>query len=100
MRPGKPEWVEDDYRYWGKCVRILRENSANFHSDSLEFWSLHYRTAFISTSGRQTLKLFTLFSAHSRKAFQGHYLKHKKKPVTILSICGITNQYKPSSKMD
>lgn len=37
MRPGKPEWVDDDYRYWGKCVRILKENSNNFHSDSLEF---------------------------------------------------------------
>ena len=32
MRPGRPEWIEEDYRYWGKCVRILKENSTNFNS--------------------------------------------------------------------
>lgn len=32
MRPGRPEWIEDDYRYWGKCVRILRDNTSNFTS--------------------------------------------------------------------
>jgi gamma-glutamyl hercynylcysteine S-oxide synthase len=33
MRPGRPEGIEDDYRYWGKCVRILRENTFNFNSE-------------------------------------------------------------------
>lgn len=37
MRPGIPEWVDDDYRFWGRCVRILKESSNNFKSDSLEF---------------------------------------------------------------
>jgi formylglycine-generating enzyme required for sulfatase activity len=32
MRPGRPEWIEDDYRFWGQCVRILRENTLNFTS--------------------------------------------------------------------
>lgn len=32
MRPGRPEWIDDDYRYWGRCVRILKENSSNFNS--------------------------------------------------------------------
>jgi formylglycine-generating enzyme required for sulfatase activity len=32
MRPGRQEWIDDDYRYWGKCVRILKENSSNFNS--------------------------------------------------------------------
>ena len=32
MRPGRPEGIDDDYRYWGRCVRILRENSLNFNS--------------------------------------------------------------------
>jgi len=32
MRAGRPEWIEDDYKYWGRCVRILRENSNNFNS--------------------------------------------------------------------
>lgn len=32
MRPGRQENMEEDYRYWGRCVRILRENSTNFNS--------------------------------------------------------------------
>lgn len=29
---GKPaEWMDEQYRYWGKSARILRENSDNFH---------------------------------------------------------------------
>ncbi len=32
MRPGRQEWMDEDYRYWGSCVRILKENAANFIS--------------------------------------------------------------------
>lgn len=32
MRPGRPEWMEEDYRFWGKCIRILRENGSRFTS--------------------------------------------------------------------
>lgn len=32
MRPGRQEWMDEDYRYWGKCVRILKENTSNFNS--------------------------------------------------------------------
>jgi formylglycine-generating enzyme required for sulfatase activity len=32
MRPGRQENIDEDYRYWGRCVRILRENSPNFNS--------------------------------------------------------------------
>lgn len=32
MRPGRQEWVDEDYKYWGRCVRILRENTSNFNS--------------------------------------------------------------------
>lgn len=28
--PGKPDWVEEQYRYFGKTLRILRENAPNF----------------------------------------------------------------------
>jgi hypothetical protein len=31
--PGKPEWADEQYRYWGKTLRILRENSLNFVSE-------------------------------------------------------------------
>jgi gamma-glutamyl hercynylcysteine S-oxide synthase len=32
FRPGRPDWVEDDYRFWGRTLMILRENSSNFTS--------------------------------------------------------------------
>lgn len=32
MRPGRQEWIDDDYKYWGRCVRILKENNSNFTS--------------------------------------------------------------------
>ncbi|HVM87187.1 MAG TPA: SUMF1/EgtB/PvdO family nonheme iron enzyme [Puia sp.] len=32
MRPGRPGWIDEDYQYWGRCTRILKENSSNFNS--------------------------------------------------------------------
>jgi len=32
MRPGRQEWIDEDHKYWGRCVRILKENSGNFTS--------------------------------------------------------------------
>jgi gamma-glutamyl hercynylcysteine S-oxide synthase len=32
MRPGRPDWMEEEYRYLGKAVKILRENSSLFVS--------------------------------------------------------------------
>lgn len=30
FKPGRPDWIEDDYRFFGETVRILRENTTNF----------------------------------------------------------------------
>ena len=30
FRPGRPDWIEDDYRFFGQTVRILRESTSNF----------------------------------------------------------------------
>lgn len=30
MKPGRPDWIESDYRFFGQTVRILRENTSNF----------------------------------------------------------------------
>ncbi len=32
FEPGREEWLETDYRYWGRLVRILKENSGAFLS--------------------------------------------------------------------
>jgi len=30
FKPGRPDWIENDYRFFGETVRILRENTTNF----------------------------------------------------------------------
>ena len=30
MRPGRPDWIEEDLRYLGRTTKILRENSSAF----------------------------------------------------------------------
>ncbi len=30
FKPGRPEWVEDDYKFFGRTLRILRENTSCF----------------------------------------------------------------------
>lgn len=32
MRQGRQEWMDEEYQYWGRCVRILKENTVNFNS--------------------------------------------------------------------
>ncbi len=79
MRPGKPEWVEDDYRYWGKCVRILRENSANFHSDSLEFLVPALQDSiYINKWPSNTKTVYTVFSSLPQ-GFSGPLFKAQEK---------------------
>jgi formylglycine-generating enzyme required for sulfatase activity len=63
FRPGQPDWVQDDYQYWGKTLRILRENATAFHSFSYTplFKS---RKDGIYINHWQTLRknIFTIFS--------------------------------------
>jgi formylglycine-generating enzyme required for sulfatase activity len=33
MRPGRPEWMPEEYEYLGRTTRILRENNSVFHND-------------------------------------------------------------------
>lgn len=30
FRAGRPNWIEEDYRFWGRTLRILRQNTTNF----------------------------------------------------------------------
>jgi len=30
FKPGRPDWIEKDYRFFGKTLRVLRENTSNF----------------------------------------------------------------------
>lgn len=30
FKPGRPDWIEEDYRFFGRTLRVLRENTSNF----------------------------------------------------------------------
>ena len=32
MRPGRPSWMHEEYRYLGRTTRVLRENTSVFHN--------------------------------------------------------------------
>jgi len=34
MRPGRPDWIEEEYAYMGRTTRILRENKSVFNNES------------------------------------------------------------------
>lgn len=33
MRPGRPDWISEEFAYLGRVIRILRQNSAIFHDN-------------------------------------------------------------------
>ena len=34
MRPGRPDWIEEEFAYLGRTTRILREHTSVFHNDN------------------------------------------------------------------
>lgn len=57
--PGRPEWMDEDYRFFGQTLRILRENTNNFTSPDftplisnsvdkvyVNSWPLGYKTIY------------------------------------------------------
>lgn len=74
FRPGRPDWAEADYRFWGQTLRILRENTSNFTGfgltplcPSLEdliyinAWELPHKTLYTVLSIKQEGHLGPLF---------------------------------------
>ncbi|NUQ23514.1 MAG: SUMF1/EgtB/PvdO family nonheme iron enzyme [Saprospiraceae bacterium] len=63
MRPGRPGWVDDDYRFWGRCVRILRENSGAFLSKNLTpLWPTRLDSVYVNAWRNGRKALYTVFS--------------------------------------
>ncbi|MES1219810.1 MAG: SUMF1/EgtB/PvdO family nonheme iron enzyme, partial [Bacteroidota bacterium] len=63
MRPGRPGGFEDDYSYWGKCVRILRENTFNFNSaDWTPLVSSLQDKIYVNKWPGEQKSVFTIFS--------------------------------------
>ena len=76
----KTEWVEDDYRYWGKCVADTKRTVPIFIATALNFWSLHLRQHLYQQVGKSNTKtVYTVFSSLP-KGFQGPLFEAQEKP--------------------
>jgi formylglycine-generating enzyme required for sulfatase activity len=63
MREGRPEWIDEDYKYWGRCVRILKENSVNFNSfDWTPLINSLQDKIYVNKWPGKTKKIYTIFS--------------------------------------
>lgn len=63
MRPGRQEWIDEDYKYWGRCVRILKDNSGNFNSyDWTPLISSLQDKIYINKWPGKTKTIYTIFS--------------------------------------
>ncbi len=82
FRPGRPDWIEADYRFWGRTLRILRENTSNFTAygytplyPSLEDliyineWQLPRKTIYTIFSIKQEGHLGPLFRIPRREGY-------------------------------
>ena len=63
FRPGRPEWIEDDYRFFGRTVRILRENTSNFvRYDYVPLISTLQDNMYVNKWPGEEKQIFTIFS--------------------------------------
>lgn len=63
FRPGSPEWIEEDYRFFGRTVRILRENTSNFvHEDYTPLIPTQTDNIYVNQWPKGEKTLYTIFS--------------------------------------
>jgi iron(II)-dependent oxidoreductase len=63
FRPGRPDWIEEDYRFWGRTLRILRENTSNFVvQDFTPLYPSYIDGIYINHWPTADKEIFTIFS--------------------------------------
>jgi len=75
FRPGQPPWVEEEYRYWGKTLRILRENTTAFTAPYTPLYECPVEGILVNHWQDGEKQLFTVFS-QLPQGFRGILLKH------------------------
>jgi formylglycine-generating enzyme required for sulfatase activity len=64
MRPGRPEWMEDEYAYMGRTTRVLRENSALFSNMSFEpMLNTLVDSVYVNSWHSNSKKIYTIYCA-------------------------------------
>lgn len=65
FRPGKPDWIEEDYRYLGRIARVLRRHSHLFTSyDYTPLLATRLDSVYVNQWKKGNQELFTVFSLH------------------------------------
>jgi len=63
FHPGKPDWAEEQYLYWGKILRIQRENTHNFVSrDYIPLIPTRRDSIFVNYWPGETKTIYTIYS--------------------------------------
>lgn len=63
FRPGRPNWVDEDYRFWGRTLRVLRENSSVFSQKNyVPLWPSRRDSIYINQWPGGEKTIFTVFS--------------------------------------
>ncbi|MBK7174307.1 MAG: SUMF1/EgtB/PvdO family nonheme iron enzyme [Bacteroidales bacterium] len=75
MRPGRPDWIEDEFRFMGKTTRILRENTTAFNDpDWRPFIETVHDQVWVNGWCDKNKDIYTLFSlipeGYNGKLFQ------------------------------
>lgn len=63
FRPGRPDWVEEDYRFWGRLLMIQRQNSRNFTAqDFTPLISTRKDLVYVNEWPGEEKTVYTIFS--------------------------------------
>lgn len=78
FRPGRPEWAEEDYRFFGRTLRVLRENHNNFISfDFTPLYPTLEDGIYVNRWTKPDKVLYTIFSLKS-EGFKGRLFEIEK----------------------
>jgi formylglycine-generating enzyme required for sulfatase activity len=65
MKPGRPEWIEEEFEYLGRTTRILRENRSVFNNDSFHpLITTLIDSMYVNSWNTEGKRLFTIYSAN------------------------------------
>ena len=78
--PGKPDWLEEQYRFLGRTIRILRNHSSNLSkSNFLPLVRTTRDQIFVNAWPGEHSTLYTIFSLVP-EGYQGHLFPISQKP--------------------
>ena len=67
MRPGRPEWMEEEYAYLGRTTRILRENKSVFNNVSFDpLVPTLIDSVYVNSWDANGKRLFTIYSVNPK----------------------------------